>query len=209
MKRLRIPFFILIFALGLSTCGNSAGDGVAERNGRPIAGEAEPGGRPIAGEAEPGGISTAGETEPDGVSTAGTPDHGLAASADGAEGEAYSDEHSHLLSEGNNIVEHEATGYCGNTVTTVSREAWAGGEPWEVSFWGSDSVALTDLLLYLDYSGDTCRCQPEYAVDTEFGAGYGINLTEGYVRHDGGQVSLTAEQIGQIQEILDRQTAGE
>lgn len=195
MKKFGIPFLILICTLGLSACGNSAGDGVAERNGRPMTGDLEP-----------GGTSTAGVTESGGISTTGIPDRSLDASANGAEGEANPDEHSHVLSEGNNIVEHEAAGYCGNTVTTVSREAWAGDEPWKVSFWGDDSVALTDLLLYLDYSGDTCRCLPEYTVDTEFGAGYGINLTEGYVRHDGGQVSLTAEQIEQIQEILDRQT---
>ena len=75
------------------------------------------------------------------------------------------------------------------------------------SFWGDDSVALTDLLLYLDYSGDVCRCMPEYRVDTEFGTGYGINLTEGYARCGDGQASLTAEQAEQIQAILDRQTA--
>lgn len=104
-----------------------------------------------------------------------------------------------------NTVEHEKAGYCGNTVTTITRKTWLGGEPWEVSFWGDDSVVLTDLLLYLDYSDGICRCQPEYNIDTEFGTGYGINLTEGYVRHDGGQTSLTAEQIETIQGILDRQ----
>lgn len=82
---------------------------------------------------------------------------------------------------------------------------WLGGEPWEVSFWGDDSVVLTDFLLYLDYSDRICRCQSEYNINTEFGTGYGINLTEGYIRHDGGQTSLTAEQIETIQGILDRQ----
>ena len=109
-------------------------------------------------------------------------------------------EHTHALSEEDHTVEHEVVGYCGNTMTTVSCETW------QASFDGSDSVALTDLLLYLDYSGDICRCLPEYNVDTEFGTGYGVNLTEGYVRHDGGQVSLTAEQVEMIQGILDRQS---
>lgn len=117
----------------------------------------------------------------------------------------------HRPSQGDNLVEHEPAGYCGNTVTTVSREAWMGNGPWEASFWGDDSVALTDLLLYLDYSGDVCRCLPEYNVDTEFGTGYGVNLTEGYARHDGGQTDLTEEQVSQIREILERQgeAAGE
>ena len=109
------------------------------------------------------------------------------------------EDHIHALSEGDNIVEHDQMLYCGNTVTTVSRETESEDEPWETSFWGSDSVELTDLLLYLDYSGPVCKCLPEYNIDTEFGTGYGVNLTEGYVRHDGGQVK--------IQTILDRQGA--
>lgn len=117
------------------------------------------------------------------------------------------EDHTHALSEGDNIVEHDQMLYCGNTVTTVSRETGPEDEPWETSFWGSDSVELTDLLLYLDYSGPVCKCLPEYNIDTEFGTGYGVNLTEGYVRHDGGQVSLTAEQAEKIQTILDRQGA--
>lgn len=115
--------------------------------------------------------------------------------------------HDHVLSEEDNIVEHEKAGYCDNTITKISRESQMGRESWKVSFDGSDSVVLTDLLLYLDFSDVICRCQPEYNVDTEFGTGYGINLTEGYVRHDGGQVSLTAEQLESIQGIFDRQVS--
>lgn len=111
----------------------------------------------------------------------------------------------HRPSQGSSVVEHAPAGYCGNTVTTVSREERVWDEPWEASFWGDDSVALTDLLLYLDYSDGVCRCLPEYNVDTEFGTGYGVNLTAGYVRHDGGQADLTEEQISQIREILERQ----
>ena len=111
----------------------------------------------------------------------------------------------HRPFQGDNVTEHEAAGYCGNTVTTISREERVWDEPWEASFWGEDSVALTDLLLYLDYSGDVCRCLPEYSVDTEFGTGYGVNLTEGYARSGGGQTDLTEEQVEQIREILERQ----
>lgn len=115
--------------------------------------------------------------------------------------------HTHRLSEEDHTVDHEQALYCGNTVTTASRVTDPEGESWEASFWGEDSVALTDLLLYLDYSGDVCKCLPEYNVDTEFGTGYGINLTEGYARHDGGQVSLTEGQVEEIRAILDRQGA--
>lgn len=115
------------------------------------------------------------------------------------------DAHSHQLSEGDNVAEHEEAGYCGNTVTTVS--CHPGGREneavWEKTFEGGESVALTNLLRYLDYSGEICKCLPEYTVDTEFGQGYGINLAQGYVRHNDGQVELTAEQLQEIQGIMD------
>ncbi len=115
------------------------------------------------------------------------------------------DTHVHIPFEGNNIVEHEAAGYCGNTVTTIKN--YSTGENsennWEISFWGDDSVSLTDLLLYLDYKEDICRCIPEYTVDTEFGENYHVNLTEGYVRHGDKQASLTAEQTTLIQNIIE------
>lgn len=111
--------------------------------------------------------------------------------------------HIHQLSNEPNTIEHEIAGYCGNTVTTVACHINNSEAVWEKSFWGSHSVNLTDLLLYLDYSGDICRCLPEYTVNTEFGEDYGINLTDGYVRHDGGQANLTAEQVEEIQTIID------
>lgn len=118
------------------------------------------------------------------------------------EDEHHEDEHSHHLSEGDNVVEHDFAGYCGNTITTISCNMLNSG-PWERSFWGSESVEITDLLRYLDYSGDVCRCAPEYTVNTEFGTGYGINLTNGYARYEGGQCDLTEEQVEQLQKIID------
>lgn len=114
-------------------------------------------------------------------------------------------EHSHTLSEADNVVEHEIFGYCGNTMTTVKYHGFAKGEEdWEYSFWGGVSVSLTDTLRWFDYSEGVCKCLPEYTVSTEFGLDYGINLTEGYIRHDGKQVSLTKEQKNQIKEMLDK-----
>lgn len=95
-------------------------------------------------------------------------------------------------------VEAPVSGYCGNTVTKVT----ADGE--EYAFWGSDSVALTDILENLAYAPEICRCPTEYAVDTEFGSGYGVNLTESFARCEGGQASLTAEQAEAIRGILER-----
>lgn len=111
--------------------------------------------------------------------------------------------HSHSPADSGNIVPHEPGGYCGNTVTKVSYDPMGGEEGWERSFWGDRSVALTDLLMYLDYSEGVCRCRPEYTVDTEFGEGYGINLSEAYARYEGKQVSLTDRQVEEIREILD------
>lgn len=177
IKVVLILLCVCMIILGLSACGDAAGIGKADLIGTPIAKESSYIGATLINAR----IALEDETE---VDLSG---------------------HDHTLSTEDNIVEHEKAGYCDNTVTKISRESQMGGESWEVSFDGSDSVVLTDLLLYLDYSDGICRCQPEYNVDTEFGTGYGINLTEGYVRHDGGQVSLTAEQIETIQGIFDRQ----
>lgn len=113
--------------------------------------------------------------------------------------------HTYTAPTATNVMEHDFAGYCGNTITTVRCRITEGAaEPWDASFWGTDSVALTDLLRFLDYSGEVCRCPDEYIVDTEFGSGFGLNLTEGFARHDGGQVDLTAEQIETIQGIIER-----
>ena len=113
-------------------------------------------------------------------------------------------EHSHVPFVGNNVAEHAPEGYCGNTITTVRCVQLAGQEEnWERSFWGGTSVALTDFLRWLDYDDGICRCFPEYYVKTEFSASeYGVNLTEGYVRFEGGQTQLTQEQLEFLWELL-------
>lgn len=108
------------------------------------------------------------------------------------------------LSACGNFAVNQAAEHCGDAVTTVSY--WGDDETWEVSFEGSDSAALTDILLQLDYDGDTCKCLPEYEVYMESGAEYGFSLTGKYARHDDRQVSLNEEQVRQIQEILDRRS---
>jgi len=120
-------------------------------------------------------------------------------------GASQPEEDVHQPAQADNIVPHDPVGYCGNTVTTVSADALVTGEDWEVSFWGSDSVALTDLLTYLDYQEGICRCLPEYNVTTEFSEeSYGIDLTSGYVRRGDSQVDLTEGQTELIRDILER-----
>lgn len=107
--------------------------------------------------------------------------------------------HTHQPAESSQTVDDPVTGYCGNTVTSVTLD----GQTY--SFWGSDSVTLTDILINLAYDpNQICRCMPEFTVDTEFGSGYGVNLTENYVRCEAGQAALTAEQTAAIRDILDR-----
>lgn len=129
----------------------------------------------------------------------------VAAAPESVQSQDEEDVHSPAPAEADNILPHEQALYCGNTVTTVKFDAvGTTEEKWEKSFWGEDSVRMTDLLRFFDYSGDICRCRPEYTVDTEFGEGYGINLSEGYVRHDGRQVTLTEEQTAELREIIGR-----
>lgn len=107
------------------------------------------------------------------------------------------DFHSHAPAGEPLTVEAPVSGYCGNTVTKVTVD----GETF--SFWGSDSVTLTDTLINLAYDpNQVCRCMAEFTVDTEFGSGYGVNLTESFARCEAGQAALTVEQTEVIRAIL-------
>ncbi len=108
------------------------------------------------------------------------------------------EEHTHQTASEPQTVDDPVEGYCGNTQTTIYLDGEA------VTFMYDESVTLTDILINLAYDPDkVCRCLPEYTVDTEFGKGYGINLTEGYVRCEKGQADLTAGQIDQISAIIE------
>ena len=108
------------------------------------------------------------------------------------------DDHSHQAAATAQTVDEPFVGYCGNTQTTLHI-----GDK-EYTFMYGNSVTLTDILLNLKYDPmRICRCRPEYTVDTEFGKGYGINLTAGYARCDKGQADLTQEQIDTIAEIIE------
>ena len=131
--------------------------------------------------------------------------------SDGSDsGPAQEPDHSHAVATGENVVAHQAEGYCGNTITTVRCERMGKQEEnWERSFWGGTSVGLTDFLRWLDYGDGICRCLPEYYVKTEFSASeYGINLSEGYVRYQGGQTQLTEEQLTFLTQTIDEIASG-
>lgn len=108
------------------------------------------------------------------------------------------DSHSHIPAAEPLTVDDPVSGYCGNTVTEV---VWNGEA---FSFWGTDSVTLTDILINLAYDPEQiCRCLPEFTVNTEFGDGYGVNLSGAYARCEKGQAALTAEQVDKIRDIVE------
>lgn len=107
-------------------------------------------------------------------------------------------DHTHQPAKEEQTVSDPFVGYCGNTQTTIYFK-----DNKSYTFMSGNSVTMTDILLNLDYdTKKLCNCSPEYKVDTEFGLGYGINLTEGYARCDKGQAELTKEQIDKLKEII-------
>jgi len=109
-----------------------------------------------------------------------------------------SSDHTHQVAVEEQTVSDPIAGYCGNTITTIYFD-----ENKSYEFWGGESVTMTDILVNLDYDKcKLCKCLTEYTVDTEFGTGYGINLTEGYARCDKGQADLTEEQIDKLKKII-------
>lgn len=110
--------------------------------------------------------------------------------------------HEHTPFDGNNVIEHVQEGYCGNTYTTVEYKPDV-EMLWKRSFMSTNSIAITDMLRYLDYKDEICECEPEYRVYTEGGCIYGVSLKHGFVRSDNAQVNLTEEQLAKLSKIMD------
>lgn len=104
--------------------------------------------------------------------------------------------HTYTPADAPQTVDAPVSGWCGSTSAVGS----ADGQ--EYPLWGSDAIALTDILVNLAYTPEVCRCAVEYTVDTESGGSYGVNLTESFARCEAGQAALTEEQVEAIQEIL-------
>lgn len=116
-------------------------------------------------------------------------------------------DHIHAPVKEEQTVSDPISGYCGNTQTTISTTQFftkvTDTAPFEYTFMGDYSVTLTDILVNLDYDPDmVCLCAGEYNVDTEFGTGYEVNLSDGYARCEKGQADLTKEQIDTITQII-------
>ena len=96
-------------------------------------------------------------------------------------------------------IDPESVGYCGNMVTRIHIDGK------EYSFMYSYSVSLTHMLRFLDYKTEKAEVQyvVDLVVDTEFGNGYGVNLSEGFIVCDKGRAELTKEQVAEINEIVE------
>lgn len=107
--------------------------------------------------------------------------------------------HTHVFAAEEQTENELVGGYCGNTKTTIH---FPNGK--KCTFMYEKSVELTDLLFRAAYDKDSvCLCAYEYIIDTDLGTGYYVNLTEGFVRNEEGQVSLTQGQIEKIKSIID------
>lgn len=107
--------------------------------------------------------------------------------------------HTHVFAAEEQTENELVGGYCGNTKTTIH---FPNGK--KCTFMYEKSVELTDLLFRAAYDKDSvCLCTYEYIIDTDLGTGYYVNLTEGFVRNEEGQVSLTQGQIEKIKSIID------
>lgn len=113
------------------------------------------------------------------------------------EEELYID-HSHSFTEESQTVENPVEGYCGNLMVTIYTDGA------EYSLSGSDAVAITDILINLDYDPDhICRCVAEFTVDTETLTDIQVSLGQAFARCEQGQAALTERQARIIQEIID------
>lgn len=107
--------------------------------------------------------------------------------------------HTHRLANEPNTVSEPISGYCGNTFTTVFYKDK------KYTFCFEDSIILTDMLINMEYDKDkVCECETEYEVDTEFGDGYGFNLTQGFARSNKGQAELTEEQLKRVKKVMNK-----
>ena len=120
-------------------------------------------------------------------------EHSTGASAGGA----LCIDHAHHPAEAHEGSQN-TVGWCGNMTATVFLDEAT------YTLSGSYAVTLTDILYHLDYTPESlCRCAAEFTVDTEMGTSYAINLSQYFVRFEGGQAALTEEQADQLRQIIN------
>ena len=106
--------------------------------------------------------------------------------------------HTHTVAERPQIVENPMN----RTSESLEVTVYVAGEAH--SFQGRHAITMTNLLTNLAYDpAKVCDCEAEYTADTQFGTGYEINLTLGFVRCEQGQADLTTEQIYRIREVTN------
>lgn len=91
-------------------------------------------------------------------------------------------------------------GWCGNTQATVIVDGK------EYTFMAGDSITLNALYKNHSFKEKPCQCDGGIQIVAETGT-YTVNLQKYFVRSDKGQGQLTEEQVKEIKEIIERQTA--
>lgn len=69
---------------------------------------------------------------------------------------------------------------------------------------GAEASRIVAVLYQFDYSGEVCKCLPEYTLELSNGESYGVHLTEGYIRYNGKQTLLTKTQIEDIATMMGK-----
>ena len=191
---------VLLFGLGMMVRGDLLNHVMMQKN---AAAEAPAAAAPMAPLPESQEI-TADEAVPE-EPAAEAPETGNASNsvAMGDDKKAAQEElcidHSHRFAEEEQTVEDPVEGYCGNMTAAID----VAGERFEIS--GSDAVAITKILINLDYDPDqVCSCMTDITVDTETLTDIRINLGEAFARCEKGQAALTEEQVQTIQQIIEK-----
>lgn len=92
-------------------------------------------------------------------------------------------------------------GVCGNLSISIYRPGLK--EQSKVEIYGNDAIVLTNFLNYIEYNEESCRCMPEYTIETMFGT-YGLNLSCPCVRFGDYQRGLTGMQVSDLKKIISK-----
>ncbi len=65
-------------------------------------------------------------------------------------------------------------------------------------------ATLVEILTKADYNQGLCRCAAEFTMILEGVGEYQLNLSQGYIRHEGTQADLTQDQVQTLTDILTR-----
>lgn len=111
-------------------------------------------------------------------------------------------QHEHTAAQTPQTVADPVSGYCGNIETTIIL-----GSDKKYTFMYEDSVALTDIVINLQYDKSTvCDCEASFRVIVEGEEStYEVNTEKYFVRCEKGLAQLTKEQAQRLDEVVKNQ----